>query len=56
VVNPDRSYSHPFPLSGYTHTLALSGNGVLDSGTASVRGSAPPSSLAPMHAVIAFKN
>lgn len=56
VVNPDRNYSHPFPLSGYKHTLALSGNGVVDGGTASMYGSAPPSTLAPMQAVIAFKN
>ena len=56
VVNPDRDYSHPFPLSGYKHTLALSGNGVVDGGSASVYGSAPPSTLAPLQGVIVFKN
>jgi hypothetical protein len=55
VVNPDRTYSHAFPYTGYHHTLLLSGGGILDGGTISASGPAPPSSLAPLTAVIAFQ-
>jgi hypothetical protein len=54
VVNPDTGASHPFPFSQYGHTLVLSGAGVLDGGTISTDGPAPPSSVGPVEAVIAF--
>jgi hypothetical protein len=54
VVNPDNASSHAFPYTGYHHTLLLSGGGILDGGTISAAGPAPPSSLGPTSAVIAF--
>lgn len=54
VVNPDNASSHAFPYTGYHHTLLLTGGGILDGGTISAAGPAPPSSLAPTTAVIAF--
>jgi hypothetical protein len=54
VVNPSPTDSHPFPFTTYKHTLAVSGYGVADGGTASIYGSAPPSSLAPGEAAIVF--
>lgn len=54
VVNPDPLYSHPFPLSGYTRSLTLTGGGVLDGGTVSTNGPAPPSTLGPEEAAIVF--
>jgi hypothetical protein len=53
VVNADAFSSHPFPFSGYHHTLALSGGGVVDGGTASASGSAP-SSMPALTGVIAL--
>lgn len=53
VVNPD-VYPHPFPYSGFHHTLVISGNGVLDGGTVSTAGSAPPTTVPAKEAVIAF--
>lgn len=41
VVNPD-STSHPNPLTGYAHALALAGSGVLNGGSASFSASVPP--------------
>lgn len=55
VVNPDKSNSHAFPYTGYHHTLLLTGGGILDGGTISAAGTAPPSSLPPLTAVIAFQ-
>lgn len=47
--------SQPFPYPGqYAHTLVLSGSGVLDGGSIATNGPAPPSSVAPSTAVIAF--
>ncbi len=40
VVNGDLA-SERFPLSGYTHTMLLRGNGVLDGGTVSFTGTKP---------------
>jgi hypothetical protein len=54
VVNPDTGTSHPFPFSQYGHTLVLGGAGVLDGGTISTDGPAPPSSVGAVEAVIAF--
>jgi hypothetical protein len=53
VVNSDWD-PHPFPFSQYHHTLTISGNGVLDGGTISTNGPAPPSTLPKYEAVIAF--
>lgn len=53
AVNPDYS-SHGVSLSGFHHTLALSGNGILDGGTVSFSGAAPPTTLAAESAVIAL--
>jgi hypothetical protein len=54
VVNPDSVSSHAFPYTGYHHTLLLTGGGILDGGTVSSQGGAPPGSLPPLTAVIAF--
>ena len=54
VVNPSSTSSAPFPLSGYSHTLVLSGGGVLDGGTISTRGGPPPASMGPLTAAIVF--
>ena len=54
VVNMDGFSAHPFPYSQYHHTLAMSGSSVLDGGTVSVSGSAPPSSIPKLGAVIAL--
>ena len=57
VVNSNKSPAPPVPFpwsAKYHHTLVVSGYGVLDGGTASTNGPAPPSSLADGSAVIAF--
>lgn len=54
AVNPDDD-SHPFTLRGYNRTLVLRGSGVFDGGTVSANGPAPPQSVAPHTAVIAFR-
>lgn len=54
VVNPSSS-SEPFPLTGYNHTLALSGGGILDGGTVSTSGPPPPATLGAMGAAIVFQ-
>lgn len=54
VVNPDASSAHPFPFQGYTHTLVVAGDGILDGGTASVDGPAPSANVPARGAVIAF--
>ncbi|MGZ3504334.1 MAG: hypothetical protein ACXVAM_08540 [Vulcanimicrobiaceae bacterium] len=55
AISRDYGASHPFPFSGYRHTLVISGSGVLDGGTVSVSGPAPPSVMKPYTAVIAIK-
>jgi hypothetical protein len=57
VVNADGpKHAHPFPWPGvYTHTLLLSGAGVLDGGTASVNGPAPGADIAGTSAEIAIQ-
>lgn len=55
AVVVDRDGAEKFPYSGYTHTLTLSGNGILDGGTASASGPAPPSSMSIGQGIIAFK-
>jgi hypothetical protein len=55
AVNPDPI---PHPLDdarAYRETLALSGAGVADGGSAQIVGNPPPSELAPFSAVIAFR-
>ncbi|HTU80823.1 MAG TPA: hypothetical protein VMF61_01760 [Candidatus Acidoferrales bacterium] len=54
VVNQD-IVAHPNPYSGYSHTMTLSGSGVLDGGTMSTDGPAPPSSVPPKSAAILFQ-
>ncbi|HXW76406.1 MAG TPA: hypothetical protein VEJ20_03260 [Candidatus Eremiobacteraceae bacterium] len=54
IVNPDRA-AHALGVSGYGHTLAFSGGGVLDNGSVSPTGPPPPGSLGPESAVIAFR-
>lgn len=54
VVNPDTQLAHPFPYPQYSHTLVLSGGGILDGGTVATNGPAPPLNLAPTEAAIAF--
>lgn len=54
AVNPDQNFAKPFPYPQYTHTLILSGGGVVDGGTIATNGSAPPTYLQPEQAVIAF--
>jgi hypothetical protein len=54
VVNNDRAvHATPALTLSYHHTLVLSGNGVLDGGTVSFEGPAPPSSLGAESAFIA---
>jgi len=55
AVNPDALSSHALSLSGYRRTLRISGSGTVDGGTIDVVAAAPPSQLAPVSAVIAFK-
>ncbi|MFN2448960.1 MAG: hypothetical protein ABR508_04085 [Candidatus Baltobacteraceae bacterium] len=55
AVTHDYGNPEAFPFSGYAHTLTLSGAGVLDGGTASMSGPAPPSMMQPYTAVVAFK-
>lgn len=55
AVNPNPDSSVRLSLSGYDHTLALSGGGVMDGGTANASGSAPPSSLGPLTGIIAIR-
>lgn len=58
VVNPDTGTSHPFPpelREKYHHRLNLSGGGVLDGGSISIRGPAPPARIGPVEAVIVFR-
>lgn len=54
VVNPDSGSSHLFPFPQYTHTLVLSGSGVLDGGTVSVSGPPPPEYLGADEAAVVF--
>ena len=54
AVNSDDD-AHQFTLRGYRRTLVLHGSGVFDGGTADANGPAPPSTVAPGSAVIAFR-
>ena len=53
VVNPTSS-PLTFPFPQYTHTLTLSGGGVLDGGTVATNGPAPGSTVGATTGVIAF--
>lgn len=55
VVAVDRDGQERFPYSGYTHTLTISGSGILDGGTVSANGPPPPSTMNIGQGVIAFK-
>ena len=54
IVNSDKAaFTHPMPWAGvYHHTLVLTGGDILDGGTASPNGPAPPSSIAGASAII----
>ena len=54
IVNSDGSYAHPNPFPQYTHTLVLSGGGILDGGSVAFNGPAAPASLGPAEAAIVF--
>lgn len=54
AVNPNQGSTVPFPFPQFTHTLTVSGEGVLDGGTLSTQGVAPPTYLTGVQAVIAF--
>ncbi|MEO9170418.1 MAG: hypothetical protein ABI282_09985 [Candidatus Baltobacteraceae bacterium] len=54
AVNPDSQNTYPFPFPQYTHTLLLSGEGVLDGGRISTNGPAPASYLSPLGSAIVF--
>ncbi|MFN2448961.1 MAG: putative glycoside hydrolase [Candidatus Baltobacteraceae bacterium] len=53
-VNSDGYNPHVAPYPQYTHTLVLNGGGILDGGTMSTNGGAPPQTLAPAQAEILF--
>lgn len=55
VVN-DQRYAYPSPTfrQSYHHTLTVSGAGLLDGGTVSFSGAAPPATMAPLSAYIAL--
>jgi hypothetical protein len=57
VVNADNANKpHPFPWPGvYSHTLVLSGSGIIDGGTASVTGPPPPDTIPGASAIIAIQ-
>ena len=56
VVNSDMGRTHPMPWTNlYHHTLVLSGGDILDGGTASTNGPAPPSLIGGPSAIIAIQ-
>jgi hypothetical protein len=54
AINPDPASAHPFPFPQYTHSLVLTGSGVLDGGSVSTTGPAPALSLPAGEAAIVF--
>lgn len=54
VVNPDYYYGHTFPYTKYHHSLTMSGGGILEGGTISASGSAPPTTLPALGSAIVF--
>ena len=54
AINPTSGADVPFPFPQFTHTLTVSGYGVLDGGTLSTTGPAPPEYIDGVGAVIAF--
>ncbi len=54
IVNPDPASPHPFPFPQYTHSLVISGSGVLDGGNVATNGPPPPLSLPAGEAEIVF--
>ena len=54
VVNSSSSSSYNMPSlsQSYSHTMALSGYGIIDGGSVSASGPAPPSSLPPNTGVV----
>jgi len=57
IVNSDRSSSHPLPAgiaAKYHHTLVLSGASVVEGGTMSTNGAAPPAAVPVTTGIVAF--
>jgi hypothetical protein len=54
VVNPDPAASHVFPFPQYTHTLVLTGGGIVDGGTVATNGPPPPEYLPPLESAVVF--
>ncbi|MBC5805442.1 MAG: LamG domain-containing protein [Candidatus Eremiobacter antarcticus] len=56
VVNPDRYNSHSYPYgTKYTHTIVLSGGGIIDGGTVATNGSAPATTVPALGSAIVFQ-
>ncbi len=56
VVNSDASSAHDYPYgTKYQHSMVLNGGGVIEGGTLATNGAAPPASMPPLSAAIAFK-
>ena len=56
VVNPDLTTAYPWPYGNkYRHTLRLRGGGVIEGGTATADGPAPPAVVKPLGSAIAFR-
>lgn len=53
-VNSDPTLTMTNPYPQYTHTLVLSGGGIVDGGTIATNGPAAPSSMGPMTAYVVF--
>lgn len=54
AVNSDPSLSHAFPYPQYTHSLTISGSGIVDGGSIATNGPAAPTYMPATSAVIAF--
>ena len=54
AVNPDPNAQHAFPYPQYTHSLVISGSGIMDGGTVSTSGPAAPMYLPPLGSAIVF--
>jgi hypothetical protein len=54
VVNPDAGSAHVFPFPQYTHTLVLTGGGIVDGGTVATNGPPPPEYLPALGSAVVF--
>jgi len=56
IVNPDPRNAQSYPFGAkYSHTLVLSGGGILDGGSVRTNGPQPPGSLPPQGSMIVFR-